>query len=246
MFWVHLKTVFSFRIYHRLLLTTRAQRVGFIIYLLLLSWLVFYVFISGQISRKLPVFLRHFPQITFEKGVLVKPQTPVYAYVPGSDLNLAFDAARQTPPSTRELVEHNTLALVAQNTVYMPGSPSVQTYRVPPSFSAVITPDFLTQYTAQLSGSLKAAFLLAALLIIPFIFLFDFCLAATVGVFFNLLAQRPVNSQAVWVWALFLQGPLAVLWYIRLWYAIPLFTLAQLILCIIYIQQIFNLTSEVN
>ena len=71
-------------------------------------------------------------------------------------------------------------------------------------------------------------------------------MAAAVRFFFNVISPRPVSSQAVWIWAVFLQGPLAVLWYIHLWYTIPLFTLAQLILCIIYVQQIFNLTSEVK
>lgn len=241
---LHLRTIFSFRSYLWLRLTTRTQRIGFAIYLFLLSWLVFYTFASGQIARRLPVFLHHFPQVTFEKGVLTAPQNPVYAYLPESDFNIAFDGARTTPPTSEELLEHNTLALVAQNTVYMPGSGNVQTYPVPTQFSATTTQDFLTQHQPLLESSLKATVLLLSLLVIPFIFLFDFCMAAAVGFFFNLLAPRPVTTGSVWCWAFFLQGPLAVLWYVHLWHPIPLFTLAQLILCIIYIQQIFNLACE--
>ena len=243
---IHLRTIFSFRIYHRLLLTTRAQRVGFLVYLFLLSWLVYYTFASGQISQKLPVFLHHFPQVTFEKGILKEPQHPVYAYLPGGDFRIAFDGARTTPPTTQELIAHNTLALITQRTIYTPGSSSVQAHPIPVQFSATTTQDFLTQHQALLASSLKATVLLLALLIIPLIFLFDFCMAAAVGFFFNVISPRPVSSQAVWIWAVFLQGPLSVLWYIHLWYTIPLFTLAQLILCIIYVQQIFNLTSEVK
>ena len=241
---IHLRTILSFRSYLWLRLTTRTQRIGFAIYLFLLSWLVFYTFASGHITRDLPVFLHHFPQVTFEKGVLKEPQKLVYAYLPGSDLNIAFDGARTTPPTSKELVEHNTLALVAQNTVYMPGSGRVQTYPVPTQFSATTTQDFLTQHQPLLQSSLKATALLFSLLVIPFIFLFDFCIAASVGFFFNLLSSHPLTPNSIWCWAFFLQGPLAVLWYIHLWHPIPLFTLAQLILCIIYMQQIFNLVRE--
>ena len=244
MLWIHLQTIFSFRIYHRLSGATRWHILGFGVYLGMLWLLVFNWFAGGYLKKNLPVFLKNFPQVTFEKGVLTAPQNPVYAYLPGNSLKIAFDASRQTPPTSQELLNQNLLAMVVKNSVYLPGSSAVQKHPLPATFSATTTPEFLTQHQPILQGSLRAAAFFCSLFIIPFIFLFDFCVAATVGLFFNLLRVHRVPRAIVLRWAIFLQGPLAVLWYIRLWYNIPLFTLAQLILCIIYMQQIFNLIPE--
>ena len=45
-------------------------------------------------------------------------------------------------------------------------------------------------------------------------------------------------------WAVFLMGPLSALWLVHLFVGVPLFTLAVIIVCIIYMQQIFNTLPE--
>ena len=246
MIWAHLQTLFSFRAYHRLALATRGQCVGFAVYLLLLSLLVFYGFSGSYIRHNLPVFLKNFPQVTFEKGVLTAPKGPVYAPVPNSPFKMVFQANRPTPPSAAEMVQQNWLMFITGNTVYIPGATGLQSHPLPDSLSATTTPEFLTAHQPLLAGALTAAAFFASLFLIPLTLLFNFCMAACVGFFFNVLSRRTVPRSIILRWALFVLGPLSVLWYVRLWYPIPLFTLAQLILCIIYMQQIFNLLPEEN
>jgi len=244
MVWIHLKTLFSFRFYHRLTLATRWQVVGFLVYLWLLSLLIFFTFANGFVQKNLPAFLKNFPQVTFEKGVLTAPTTTVYAPLPGSDFKLAFDATRQPPPAAQELLRENILAFVSANTLYMPGANGVQQRIIPPTLSFTTTQEFLTKHADFIAGSVIATALMAACFLIPFIMLFDFCLAASVITFFSLWTRRLLPRTVTVRWAVFLQGPLAVLWYVRLWYNIPLFMWAQVFLCIIYVQQIFNLMAE--
>ena len=244
MLWVHLKTIFSFRAYHLLTATSVRHRVGFVIYLLLASFLAVYFFSGSLIRRNLPVFLKNFPQITIEKGVLTEPKTPVFAPIPNSPWRLAFDAARTQPPSVNEMVQNNTLALFSGNTVYIPGAAGMQTRELPPEANFTTTQDFLRENQPNLAAVLRLMAFTASLLFIPLIMAFDFCLATLVGCFFNSLRQRRVSYTRVMTWALFLLGPLAVLWWVKLWVRIPLFLFAQLILCIIYMQQIFNTLPE--
>lgn len=244
MLWIHLQTLFSFRAYHKLIFATRWQLIGFAVYLWMLSLLVFYGYASGFVKKNLPVFLKNFPQVTFEKGVLTAPDKTVYAYLPGSDLKIAFESARQTPPTLSEFARQNISMWVSKNTLYMPGIGGVQAHPIPPALSATTTPQFLAKHQPVLAASLTATALFAALFFIPLVFAFNICLAAGVGFLFRALTFKWVPGGIIWRWALFLQGPLAVLWYVRLWYDIPLFMLAQTILCIIYVQQIFNLIPE--
>lgn len=244
MLWIHFQTIFSFRAYHKLVFAARWQLIGFAVYLWMLSLLVFYGYASGFVRTNLPIFLKNFPQVTFDKGVLTAPDKTVYAYLPESNLKIAFDAPRQTPPTLQELTGQNISMLINKNTLYMPGANSVQTHTLPPTLSATTTQEFLAKHRPLLAASLTATALFAALFLIPVIFACNMCLAAGVGFLFRALTFKFVPGGVIWRWALFLQGPLAVLWYVRLWYDIPLFMLAQLILCIIYIQQIFNLIPE--
>lgn len=246
MVWIHLKTLFSFRFYHRLILTTRWQVIGFAAYLWLLSVLVFYGFASGFVQKNLPAFLKNFPQVTFEKGVLTAPKNTVYAPLPESDLKIAFDATRKTPPANEDFVRNNLLAVVSSNTLYMPGARGVQQRTIPPSLSFTTTQEFLNTHVNLLAGGIIATALMAACFCIPFIMLFDFFLAASVITFFSIWTRRLLPRRITIRWAVFLQGPLAILWYVRLWYDIPLFMWAQVFLCIIYVQQIFNLIPENN
>ena len=244
MIWAHIQTLFSFRAYHRLALATRMQCVGFVIYLSILSLLVFYGFSSSYIRRNLPVFLKNFPQVTFEKGVLKAPKQIVYAYIPNTPFKIEFDATRKTPPGSQELINKHTLALVTGNTIYIPGSNTVQIRQLPNTLSATTSQDFLTKNKSLFAGAFGTALFILALLMIPLTLLVDFCIAAAVGLAFNLITRRRVPRAIILRWAIFLLGPLTVLWYVRLWYPIPLFTLAQFIVCIIYMQQIFNLLPE--
>ncbi len=244
MLWIHLQTIFSFRSYHKLAFATRGQLIGFIVYLWMLSLLVFYGCTTGWVKKNLPTFLKNFPQITFDKGVLTAPEKTIYAYLPQSDFKIAFESARQTPPALQEFAQQNVLLWVGQNTLYMPGANSVQTRPLPPTLSATTTPDFLAKNQPLLGTALTATALFSALFFIPLVFIFTWCLAATVGLFFKLITLSPIPRATIARWALLLQGPLALLWYVRLWYNIPLFMLAQTILCIIYMQQIFNLLPE--
>lgn len=246
MVWIHLKTLFSFHFYHRLILTTRWQVVGFVVYLWLLSVLVFYGFANGLVKKNLSVFLKNFPEVTFEKGVLTAPKDTVFVPLPGSDFKIAFDATRQTPPSSEELIRENILALVSSNTVYMPGSGHAQQRTLPPTLTVTTTQEFLNTHADFLVASLTATILMAACFLIPFVMLFDFFLALSVITFFSLWTRRLLPRHITLRWAVFLQGPLAILWYARLWYDIPLFMWAQVFLCIIYVQQIFNLIPENN
>lgn len=244
MLWIHLRTLFSFRVYHRLVYASRWHLFGFLVYLTLLSVLMFYWFSGSFIKQNVSAFLKNFPQVTFEKGVLTVPPTPVYAFLPQSDFKIGFDASRQTPPTAEELVQNNLLALFMQNTVYTPSATAVQTYQLPATLSVTTSQDFLAQHKSSFVQILRAFIFMASLLFIPLILLFNFCLAGAVCFFFNILTRRHLPQRVLLRWAVFLLGPLSVLWYIRLWYNIPLFPLAQLILCIIYVQQIFNLVPE--
>lgn len=241
---IHLQTIFSFRAYHRLALATRWQCVGFVIYLMFLSLLVFFAFSNSYIRHNLPIFLKNFPQVTFEKGTLTAPRQTVYAPLPDSPFNIEFDATRKTPPTSQELIDRHALALVMGNAVYMPGSRNVQMRPLPNSLSFTTSPSFLEENKSLIASVLGATFFMSSLFLIPLALFFDFCIAAAIGLFFNLITRRHVPRAIILRWALFLLGPLTALWCIRLWYTIPLFTLAQFILCIIYMQQIFNLIPQ--
>lgn len=246
MIWTHLKTIFSFRFYHILAFSSRRFMAGFALYLFLLSSVIFYFFANGYIQKNLPVLLKNFPQVTFEKGVLTQPQERVSVSIPQSEFKIVFDASLKTPPSTDEMMRSNTLLLASGNKLYMAGSGSVQTQVLPENFSFVTSQENLAKEQESLSAALSAVAFLTSLLVIPMMLLFGFCLAGAAGLFFKLIYRSPVPRRAVFKWAFFILGPLAALWYIRLWYPIPLFTFAQLILCIIYMQQIFNTLPEVK
>ena len=246
MLWVHLQTIFSFRSYHLLAFTSLRQRVGFAAYLLLLSMVVFYFFSSAYIGKNLPIFLKNFPDVTFESGTLTAPQTAVSAPLPRSDFKIVFDASRNVPPTVNEMIENNTLMFVTQKTLYMPASTGVQSRPLPKELTAHTTPEWLEQNEAMLAASLRFIAFIFSLFLIPLILLFDFCIASAVGLFFNLLRPYRLSRRRILTWAFFMLGPLTVLWFVRLWVTIPLFTLAQFILCIIYMQQIFNTFPEGN
>ena len=244
MLWLHFKTIFSFSFYKRLLFASRKQMIWFGAYLFLLSVLVFHFAADHHIEENLPILLKNFPQVSFEKGELVSPQTPVSVTVPQTDFKILFDATREVPPTPSELTEKKILMLINGNKMYMPSSAGVKTQQIPAEASFTTTPEFLAKQQSTLEFSLSAVSFMASLMLLPFVMLFGFCMASAVGLIFKLINGFFIPRAAIFKWAFFMLGPLSALWFVRLWFYIPLFTLAQVILCIIYMQQIFNTLTE--
>lgn len=223
---------------------TRWQTFWFDAYVFFLSLVVFHFAADAHIQKNLPVFLKNFPAVTFEKGFLTAPPAPVQALIPQSGFVIAFDAARQSPPTAAEMTDNKQLMLVNKNQVYMLSSSGVQSQTLPADLSFSTTPETLAARQNDIAAALNVVSFITALILVPMIMLFDFCIAACAGMFFKLITRAAVPNAVIFKWAVFLLGPLSALWYVRLWFYIPLFTLAQVILCIIYMQQIFNTIPE--
>ena len=192
----------------------------------------------------MPVLLKNFPQVTFEKGVLTSPKEPVSLFIPQTEYKILFDSTAKVPPSLTEFANKKILAFITGKTLYVPGANNLQQQDLPESLSVTTTPDFLTEIQPQLLSMLRIIGFVLSLLFIPITLFFNFCLAGAVGLFFKLLNRRDVPRSIVFRWAFFLLGPLSALGFVNLWWPIPLFSFAQIILCIIYMQQIFNTIPE--
>lgn len=241
---LHWNTIFSFSFYHRLTKTTKWQAVWFVVYLFLLCMLVFNLFVSGYVSRQLPLMLKNFPEVTFDKGRLSAPQEPVSFAIPQSGFSILFDASLQAPPAKEVFINKNLAAIVGPDGVYMPTVAGVQKQNLPENFSFSTTQEFLQKNQAALAGTINAIAFMAAFIVIPMMFFFFFCAAMTAGLFFRMVRREEVPLGAIARWAIYLMGPLSVLWFINLFIGVPLFTLAVLVVCIIYMQQIFNTLPE--
>ncbi len=245
MLFIHFKTLFSFRFYHRLAQLRLLPVIGFVVYLFLLSTLVLFFFTGSFVKNNLPVFLKNFPQITFENGVLTQPQQPVSAPVPHTDYKIVFDAAANTPPSAEKLIEEHILAWVHRNQLYMPSVSGLQTQDLPKNLNFTSDAQTIEKYTPALTVSLRVALFLTAVLLLLLFLVFDYCMALGVLFFFSALKRVLLPKTVLLKWAAFLLGPLSVLFFVHLWITVPLFTFAQLIVCIIYAQQIFNTLPEI-
>ena len=131
MLYIHLKSLLSFGFYRRLIFATRRQMVLYAFYLFFLSCVVAYFAAGSYVNRTIPLLLKNFPQVTFEKGVLTAPEQAVSAQIPNTDFKITFDASAQHPPSREDFVRTNTLFWVNKNTVYIPSADGVQTQPVP-------------------------------------------------------------------------------------------------------------------
>ena len=216
--------------------------VFFGIYLFFLSLLLVYFASGSQIRRKLPVLLKNFPEVTFEKGFLTAPQTPVSFKVPSSGIKLIFDASKNAVSPQPD--EQNTLVWIHENQLHFFANGRQQSQTLPAELTFVTSQQNLEKYQDSIALSLRLSTLIASFFLIIFVMSLSFCLAFTTGLLFKFLRNIAVPYVVLARWAFFLLGPLSVLWYIRLWINIPLFSFAQLILCIIYMQQIFNLIPE--
>ena len=246
MLFIHFKTLFSFKFYLRLLQLTARQTVAFVVYLFVVSVIAAFFFTGSLVKKNLPVFLKNFPQITFEKGVLTSPQQPVSAFIPQTDFKIVFDAAAQVPPTAQELLEQNTVAWVHDNHIYIPSNNTLQIQTLPDNLNFTSSPQMLDKYRPTLMASLRAALFITSLLFIALIILFNYCMNLCVVLFFNLRHGAVLSKAQLLKLSAFLLGPLCILWIVRLWVNIPLFTVAQLFVSIIYTQQIFNATREIH
>lgn len=238
MLFIHFKTLFSFDFYHRTSLAPKKGLILWAVYLFLLSLLMLYFASGSFLNKTVPIVLKNFPVISFEKGVLVAPKNPVTVPVPYTDFTMVFDASDKATPPTPET--NQPVLWVHNNMLYLFAGGQTQTRKLPSEMTFTTTPETLEKYQVPLLISLRLAILIAGLVLIPFVMFLSFVLAFATGFMFKLLRLNPVPPDTLARWSLFLLGPLSVLWYIHLWVSIPLFSLAQLILCIIYMQQIFN------
>lgn len=244
MLFIHFKSLFSFRFYHRLAQLRPLYAVGFAVYLFFLCNIVLFFFTGSVLKKNLPVFLKNFPQVTFEKGVLTAPQNSVFAPIPNTDFKIVFDASAQTPPSNDTLLNNHTLAWVHKNQIYIPSASGLQIQTLPENISFTSDPQTVEKYKDTLSVSLRMALFVTSLFMVVLLFAFDYCLALSVLFFFNIYKRALLPKRTLLKMAAFLLGPLSTLFLVRLWINIPLFMMAQLILCIIYTQQIFNTLPE--
>lgn len=245
MLFIHFKTLFSFKFYHRLASLSPKYAAGFAAYLFALSVIIVFFFTGSVLKEYLPAFLKNFPQITFENGVLTAPQTPVSAPIPGTDFKIMFDAAAHMPPTANELIQNNTLAWVHKNTLYIPSGDKLQRQQIPENFNFTSSQETLQKYQPTLLASLRAALFVTSLLFLALLLMYEFGLALCTLLIFNLMHGAFFTKTIMLKLAAFLLGPLTTLFWVRLWVNIPLFTLAQTIVCVIYVQQIFNAKTEV-
>lgn len=240
MLFIHFKTLFSFSFYRRLVQLTTRQTLGFVAYLFFISVVILFFFTGSVIHKNFPIFLKNFPQVTFEKGVLTAPDKPVYAPIPGTNFKIVFDASAQVPPTNQELLDSNTLAWIHKNQMYVPSAAGIQQQTIPANVSFTSTPEVVEKYKGSLSASLRLTLLILSLFFIALTLLMDFMLALGMALFFNIFRRTRLPKAVLVKLAAFVLGPLTTLWLIRLWVDIPLFGLAQFIVCVIYMQQIFN------
>ncbi len=245
MLFIHFKTLFSFKFYHRLATLDAKYAAGFAAYLFALSVIIVFFFTGSVLKENLPAFLKNFPQVTFENGVLTAPPQAVSAPIPNTDFKIVFDAAATMPPAADELIQSNTLAWVHKNTLYIPSGNTLQRQEIPSNFNFTSSQETLEKYQPTLLASLRAALFITSLLFLALLLVYEFGLALCTLLIFNLIHGAFFPKKMMLKLAAFLLGPLTALFWVRLWVHIPLFTLAQAVLCIIYVQQIFNAKTEV-
>ena len=241
MIYLYIKSLLSFRFYHRLAFAARRHIVLYALFLFALSVLMVYFAAGSYASKNIPLLIRNFPEITFEKGVLTAPDKPVSVQIPHTPFNITFDASAQSVPANQQLADAQTLAWINKNTIYVPSSRQLQQRTIPADFSFTASQENLNKEKDFLISAVRITLVTFSFFMIPLIMLVSFIMASCVGFAFKIWTGCSVPNKVVFKWAFFLLGPLSVLWYVRLWIPIPLFVLASTILCIIYMQQIFNL-----
>lgn len=242
---LHLKTIFSFSVYLRLAFATRWQILRFAVYIFLLNVAVF-TFYAGKLTRQtLPEFIKNFPEVTFTQGVLSAPQDPVSVRLPRTDFSIVFDNTHM-PPSQEDLINRRILAFVHKDRVYSPGAAGLQSKQLPQEMNFTASQEFLNKNADALQSLAQTMAFAAAVFFIPVLMLASFCAALCVGLFWRAVQRKRAPLKTLFKWAAFLWGPSSALWMINLFWPVPLFSLAAMILFTIYLQQIFNLYPQEN
>lgn len=243
MIYLYLKSLLSFRFYHRLAFATRRHMVLYALFLYVLSVIMVYFAAGTYVHKQIPLLMRNFPEVTFEKGVLTAPDKPVSVTIPRTAFKITFDTTAPHAPTNQELINSQTLLWINKNTVYIPSSGDLQKKTIPADFSFVTSQENLDKQKDALCSAVRVMIVSFSFFAIPLVMLFSFIPACCTGFAFKIWNGSPIPKKVIYKWAFFLLGPISVLWYVRLWTPIPLFALAIMILCIIYMQQIFNLTE---
>lgn len=230
--------------YHVLRLASRVQTVLFLVYLLLVGILFFNIYAGWQIRQKLPVFVRNFPQLTFQQGTLISPEQAVSITLPGTEYVLRLQAKASSVPTLQQFKEEKILAFLSGNQLYMPALSGVQSQQIPAKLDGPVTAQTLQDYLPQIRSLLYAAAFIGSLFVLAMFFLFSYILAFSVVFFWRGITRAVLPLAIVWKWAAFLQGPALVLWMINLCIGVPLFVFALFILFNIYTQQIFNILPK--
>ena len=239
---IHLRSVISFAFYHQIVFVKKRLMAFFGLYLFFLSLLISYFVGGAYINKNLPGLLKSFPEVTFQNGVLTAPEHSVSVPIKNPAIQFIFDASKDAVPPA---VSNDTLLLwVHGNQLLLStgGRSQIQTF--PPDFSFVTSQENLTKYQPMLLSSARLSLLFFSAFFILISLFLAFGMAFCVGILFKIIRGRKIPYAILARWAFFMLGPISLLWYLRLWINIPLFAFAQLILCVIYMQQIFNLLPE--
>jgi len=211
-----------------------------VIYLWLMGAIIFNIYFSWQLSRELPVFVRKLPELTFQQGRLITPDTPHTISIPKTPYVILLNTKAQTPPDSQEFLDKKIVAFVTADAIYLPSIFGVNKQPFSPKLDGTLTTQLSEKYIPAFRTFLQTAAFFGSFLIVGFFLLFSLLLSFMIVLTWRTFKRIPIPFSTVGKWAVFLQGPALVLWSIHLIYTIPLFTFALFILFNIYTQQIFN------
>lgn len=238
-------TLFRFRAYSRLAQAGTIKTVLFAVYVFLIGVLAFNIFFSVQLSKRLPPFLRNFPELTFEHGKLTEQDKTVSVTIPGTPYSIRFGASDAPVPSQKEFLNEQIAAFVRADRIYMPTAAGVQSQPVPSQTNGKITPQLLLSHKDDIRRVLQSAAFMFSFLGLLAGLVGSFLLAWAVLSLWNGISRTGAKTAVLLKLAVFLQGPACALWILHLCIGVPLFLFALFILFNIYSQQIFNTFTEV-
>lgn len=237
------KTIFSFSIYPLLRRVTPWRTAFFALYLWLMGVLVFNLYFAWQVHDKLPVFIRNFPTLNFEKGHLVSEEKAVI-HIPSTDYAILLDSTRQSPPTAQEFADKHWLAFINDNQLYMLSVAGVSSQPIPAQVDGIIDAAWLQEHSSSIRGVLQTMIFMGSFFFLALFFFLSWLMAGSVILFWMGFNRHPMPLGIMTRWAIFLQGPALVLWIVNLLSGVPLFVLALFILFNIYVQQIFNILPD--
>lgn len=243
MLFLHFKTIFSFSFYPHFLLYRPRFMVKFLIYIAILSMWVAFAAGNRFINKNASLLLDAFPQITVKNGVLISPEQRISLQIPNTSAQLILDA-NPTAQMPEAPANGAPLIWVHRNTLYITANGKTQQQTLPEQMTFTTDKQTLQKYRDPLIASCKLSFAMVLLVLIPLVMLFSVAQAFVVGLVFKTLRRSSVSYKMLGQISVLLLGPISLLAYINMWIGIPLYSLAQLFLCIIYMQQIFNVLIE--